>query len=206
MIEPTLEVLFDSPIRVRLLKLFLFSPDRNFDGKTIAEMLNVASGLIKKHLAKLSETRFVIAKKIGGKRVFKINKDFIFYEELKELVVKASPASKQNLLRRLKSFGGVKLAALSGIFLRRSQSESRPYLASGLNLDNSHADLLVVGDKIKSAKFDRFLKELEAEVGREINCALMTTKEFYYRYNMYDRFVRDILDFKHEKLINKLKI
>ena len=79
-------------------------------------------------------------------------------------------------------------------------------MASGLNLDNSHADLLVVGDKIKSAKFDRFLKELEAEVGREINCALMTTKEFYYRYNMYDRFVRDILDFKHEKLINKLKI
>ena len=87
--------------------------------------------------------------------------------------------------------GGIKLAVLSGIFL---------------NLDNSHADLLLVGDKIKQSKFDRFLKDLEAEVGREINCALMTVKEFNYRYNMYDRFVRDILDFKHEKLINKLKI
>jgi len=65
---------------------------------------------------------------------------------------------------------------------------------------------LIVGDKIKSSKFDRFLKELEAEVGREINCAIMTTKEFYYRHDMYDRFIRDLLDFKHEKLINKLKI
>ncbi len=189
--EPTLDDLFDSPIRVRLLKLFLFNPDRNFDCKTVAKMLNVASGAIKKHLKKLSETRFVIAKKISGKQIFKTNKNFVFYEELKELLAKANPASKEKMLKHLKGFGGIKLAVLAGIFL---------------NLDNSHADLLLVGDKIKSSKFDRFLKELEAEVGKEINCALMTVKEFNYRYNMYDRFVRDILDFKHEKLINKLKI
>lgn len=190
-VEPTLDALFDSPIRVRLLKLFLFNPERSFEGKTIAEISNTAAGLIKKHLIKLSEARFIIPKTINGKRTFKINKDFIFYEELKELVAKASPASKEKMLKSFNSLGGVRLAVLSGIFL---------------NLDNSHADLLVVGDKIKPSKFDRFLKELEAEVGKEINCALMTTKEFHYRYNMYDRFVRDILDFKHEKLINKLKI
>ncbi len=189
--EPTLDAIFDSPVRVRLLKLFLFNPDRNFDGKTIAEILNTASGLITKHLKKLSESRFIILRKISGKQAFKTNKSFVFYKELKELVLRASPASKEKMLKRLKSLGGIKLAVLSGIFL---------------NLDNSHADLLLVGDKVKSSKFDRFLKELEAEVGKEINCALMTTKEFYYRYNMYDRFVRDILDFKHEKLINKLKL
>ncbi len=189
--EPTLDALFDSPIRVRLLKLFLFNPDRNFDGKTVAELLNATPGLVKKHLEKLSETRFIVLKKVSGKQIFKTNKSFVFYEELKELIAKASPASKEKMLKRLKGFGGIKLAVLSGIFF---------------NLDNSHADLLVVGDNVKSSKFDRFLKELEAEVGREINCALMTVKEFNYRYNMYDRFVRDILDFKHEKLINKLKV
>ncbi|MEK7087077.1 MAG: hypothetical protein AAB958_00030 [Patescibacteria group bacterium] len=190
-VEPTLDALFDSPIRVRLLRLFLFSSDRNFDGKIVAEILNISFGLIKKHLEKLLTLRFIISKKLSGKQVFKINKNFIFYEELKELIAKASPASKEKMLERLKGLGGIKLALLSGIFL---------------NLDNSRADLLLVGDKIKSSKFDRFLKELEAEVGKEINCSLMTTKEFYYRYNMYDRFVRDILDFKHEKLINKLRI
>lgn len=190
-VEPTLDVLFDSPIRLRLLKLFLFNPDRGFDCKMVAEILNTATGLIKKHLKKLSKTRFIIAKKINGKQIFKTNESFVFYDELKELIARASPASKEKMLRQLKRLGGVKLAVLSGIFL---------------NLDNSHADLLVVGDKIKSSKFDLFLKELEAEVGKEINCALMTTKEFYYRYNMYDRFIRDLLDFKHENLINKLKI
>ena len=201
MAEPTLDALFDSPIRVRLLKLFLFNPDRNFENKTIAKMLNVASGLTKKHLKKLSEFRFIILRKVSGKQVFKTNKNFVFYDELKELIAKASPASKEKMLNRLKSFGGVKLALLSGIFF--PPKADQPWAE---NLDNSHADLLIVGDKIKSSKFDRFLKELEAEVGREINCAIMTTKEFYYRYNMYDRFVRDILDFKHEKLINKLKL
>ena len=190
-VEPTLDALFDSPIRVRLLKLFLFNPDRNFENITAAKILNIAPRSVKKHLEKLSKTRFIISKKISGKYVFKTNKGFVFYEKLKELVSEASPASREKMLKRLKSLNGIKLAVLAGIFL---------------NLDNSHADLLLVGDKITASKFDRFLKELEAEVGKEINCALMTTKEFYYRYNMYDRFVRDLLDFKHEKLINKLRI
>ena len=189
--EPTLDVLFDSPIRVRILKLFLFNPDKNFESKAVAKILNVASNLVKKHLEGLSEIKFITSKKINDKQNFKVNSDFVFFSELKELVAKANPASKEKMLKRLKGLGGVKLALLSGVFL---------------NLDNSQADLLVVGDKIKSEKFNRFLKDLEAEVGKEINYALMTTKEFHYRHGMYDRFIRDLLDFKHEKLINKLRI
>ena len=189
--EPTLDVLFDSPIRIRLLKLFLLNPDKNFENKTAAKILNTSTRLVKKHLKKLSEINFVSYKKINSKKFFKTNQSFIFYSELKELIAKSNPASKEKMLKHLKSLGGVKLAMLSGVFL---------------NLDNSQADLLVVGDKIKASKFNRFLKELEAEVGKEINYGIMTSKEFYYRYDMNDRFVRDLLDFKHEKLINKLRI
>lgn len=189
--EPTLDALFDSPIRVRLLKLFLFNPDKNFENKVVAKILNAAPTLIKKHLKKLSEMRFVNSKKISNKQLFNINNKFAFYNELKELIAKANPASKEKILKRLKGLGSVKLALLSGIFI---------------NLDNPQADLLVVGDKIRFSKFNNFLRDLEAEVGKEINYALMTTEEFHYRYGMYDRFIRDLLDFKHEKLINKLKI
>jgi len=48
------------------------------------------------------------------------------------------------------------------------------------------------------------LAELESEVGKEIQYAFMETKEFEYRYQMFDRFVRDIFEKPHEKLINKL--
>lgn len=144
-----------------------------------------------KHLKNLKEIGFVNLKTIKSKKVFKINPDFYFYNELKELVLKANPASKEKLLKRISSLGKIKLAVISGVFI---------------NFENARADLLVVGDNIKPAKFNKFLKDLEAEIGKEINYVSMTTKEFNYRYDMYDRFIRDLLEFKHEKLINKLKI
>jgi len=188
---PTIDVLFDSPVRVRVLKLFLYNPETSFEPKTISKILNIGSAIANKHLRGLKEVKLIDQKTIKSKKVFKTNPDFYFYNELKELVLKANPASKEKLIKRILSLGKIRLAIISGIFM---------------NFDGARADLMIVGDDVKPAKFNKFLKDLEAEVGKEINCALMTVKEFYYRYNMYDRFVRDILDFKHEKLINKLKI
>jgi hypothetical protein len=147
--------------------------------------------LVKKHLKNLAEIRFIIQKNTAGKKTSRVNKNFDFYTELKELIAKTSPASKEKILKRLKSLGKIKLILLAGVFV---------------NSDNSQADLLVVGNNIKLSKFNKFINDLEAEVGKEINYALMTTKEFNYRYDMYDRFIRDLLDLKHEKLINKLRI
>ena len=176
---------------MRVLKLFLYNPETSFEPKTISKILNIGSAIANKHLRGLKEVKLIDQKTIKSKKVFKTNPDFYFYNELKELVLKANPASKEKLIKRILSLGKIRLAIISGIFM---------------NFDGARADLMIVGDDVKPAKFNKFLKDLEAEVGKEINCALMTVKEFYYRYNMYDRFVRDILDFKHEKLINKLKI
>ena len=189
--EPTLDILFDSPIKVKLLKLFLYNPDGDFESKAIAKKLNLKSTLVNKNIKDLVEIKFLNCKNPKGKKIFRVSRDFEFYNELRELAAKARPASKEKMLKRLKSLGKIKLALLAGVFI---------------NSDTSRADLLIVGDNIKPAKFNNFIKKLEAEVGKEINYALMTTKEFHYRYDMYDRFVRDLLDFKHEKLINKLKI
>jgi len=65
---------------------------------------------------------------------------------------------------------------------------------------------LIVGDGIKNKSLANFLKDLESEVGKEIDYVVLTTADFKYRYDMFDRFIRDILEKPHEKLINKLKI
>ncbi len=188
---PTLEVLFDSPVRTRLLKLFLYNPEKDFDFKTVSKLLNISRGVLNKQINGLLEIKFIISKNTGVTKVFKANQKFGFYEELKNLASKAIPVSKEKMLKQLLALGKIKFALIAGIFI---------------NSDSSRADLLVVGDNIKERKFDKFLRELEAEAGKEINYAIMTTKEFNYRLDMCDRFIRDLLDFKHEKLINKLKI
>jgi len=189
--EFTLEVLFDSPVRARILKMFLYAPERDFGIKIISKILNVKTALINKHLKTLSEIKFLKTKTIGGKKFFRVNSGFNSYNELKELILRINPASKEKIIRQIISLGKIKLAVISGVFM---------------NFENARADLMVVGDKIKLNKFNKFLRNLEAETGKEINYALMTAEEFQYRYGMYDRFIRDLLEFKHEKLINKLKI
>lgn len=189
--EPTLDALFDSPVRVRILKLFIYGFDRSFDAKNISRKLRINLRTLKMELLRLSDIGFVKSRGKGRKRLFTINQSFSFYEPLRALVTKTVPVSKEEMLRRILKLGRIKLALISGIFV---------------NADNSKADLMIVGDKINQIKLNRFFRNLEAEVGKDLNYAVMSTKEFNYRFGMYDRFVRDLLEFKHEKLINKLRI
>ena len=152
--EPTLDALFDSPIKVRLLKLFLYNPDKDFESRIISKKLNLKPVQSNKNLNDLVNIGFLIHKNLKDKKTFKVNCDFEFYNELRELIAKASPASKEKMLNRLKNIGKIKLALLAGVFI---------------NSDTSQADLLIVGDNVKPAKFNIFIKNLEAEIGKEFN-------------------------------------
>ena len=66
---------------------------------------------------------------------------------------------------------------------------------------DSRADLLIVGDRMKRSKIEEGVRKLEAEIGTELVYAIFDTKEFIYRLNMYDKLVRDILDFPHEVVL-----
>ena len=47
---------------------------------------------------------------------------------------------------------------------------------------------------------------LEAELGKELTYSMMETPEFEYRYGMYDKFIRDVIDYPHLVVLNKLKL
>jgi hypothetical protein len=61
--------------------------------------------------------------------------------------------------------------------------------------------MLIVGDNIKRRKVEEEIRKLEAEIGVELAYAVFDSKEFSYRLNMYDKLVRDILDFPHEIIL-----
>ena len=191
MSKEILEQLFDSLIKVRLLKLFLRNPDSTFELSEIARRIKSDSSVCKRQINKLESISFINSRIKKKKKNYSVNQDFDFYNELRTLVLKSSPASKKKILKRLKDLGKINLAILSGIFV---------------NADNARVDLLVVGDSIKQKKLSNFLKDLEAEIGKEVDYVVLSTKDFKYRYDMFDRFIRDVLEKPHEKLINKLKI
>ena len=68
------------------------------------------------------------------------------------------------------------------------------------------ADLLIVGDDLKRNLIDQAIKNLEAETGRELVYAVFDTSDFMYRYHSSDRFIRDLFEFEHERLVDKIVI
>ncbi len=126
--------------------------------------------------------------------IYMANGDFEFFEELRDLILKSSPAEKSDMVKKIERLGKVKLAIISGIFMNRE------------HLDSNVVDLLIVGDDIDRRKLTNFLKMLEAEVGKELVFTIMDKEEFQYRLSMFDRFIRIMLESPHEKLINKLGI
>lgn len=215
--EQILEKLFESVPKVRLLRLFMRNAESQFSFVEILTRSQLRSTQARKELKKLlkwgvAKTKIVPLKyEIGRKgrsrkkppkiviktkrtRIFYANPDFKLLPELRDLISKASVAERGKLLRRMKSLGNVKLCVISGLFLNSNGN------------DSSRTDLLLVGDNIKRRKLDSFLSQVESELGKAIRYTVMETDEFKYRLDMYDRFLRDILEHPHDKLINRLRV
>lgn len=144
-------------------------------------------------IRKISAKKFV-RKTPAQKPTFILNTDFEFFYELRDLILKSSPAEKDRMIERLNKLGRIKLAIISGIFINKE------------GLDPLITDILIVGDDIDRRKLHAFLRATEAEVGREIKFTVMDKEEFQYRLAMFDRFIRVLLESPHEKLINRLGV
>lgn len=194
--DGVLERLFESVPKVRVLRLFMRNPDNPFTFNEIVKRSQIRPKRVRTEIRKLLKLGIIGSKKVRQperKRrveVFSTNPEFYFLPELQELINKGSTASRKKLLRQIKALGSVKLAVISGIFLN----------------NDARTDLLLVGDGVKKKKIETLLVQLESELGKPVRYTLMDTDEFKYRLDMYDRFLRDILEYKNEKLINKLDI
>ncbi|MDP3770621.1 MAG: hypothetical protein Q8R40_06875 [bacterium] len=209
-----LSILFESVAKVRMLRLFMQNPDRSFtlpeirqltqiSGRSLTRDLNklVKVGLVKEKMGivheEKKEIRSPMNKKKSGKQkgkkmiLYTVHTEFPVFDELYALIIKSSTASRKKLLSYIKRLGKIKLVVLSGIFL---------------NDDMSRLDLMIVGDDIKKRSLEKFLVMTESELGKMLRYSVMDTEEFRYRMNMYDRFLRDLLERNHEKLINKLNV
>ena len=199
-----LEQLFESQPKVKILKFFFRNSQDVFTLKQILRRLRTNPSLIRREIGKLEKLGLIKQKRVwltlerkrGGtkkeqKLVYCTNTDFDFFNELKNLILKSTISSKEELINNVKKIGNIKILALAGIFTGD---------------ETAKADILIVGDKINSRKLNTFFKDLEAEVGKELNCSVMSTREFNYRYDMYDRFVRDLLGGKGEVLINRINL
>lgn len=179
--------LLGSQARVKIMRLFLLNKDKAFTNKDIATRSRVNSTLIGRELRLLESISF-IKKRTAG---WSFNFGFKYLKEFEGLLISADTLDEQAIADSFKKVGRVKLLVVSGVFIKNK---------------DSRVDLLIVGDKMKKSKIEEGVRKLEAEIGAEIVYGIFETKEFVYRLNMYDKLVRDILDFPHKVIIQSKEL
>ncbi|MFA6437166.1 MAG: hypothetical protein WC242_03310 [Candidatus Paceibacterota bacterium] len=206
MSDVILEGLFDSTIKVRLLRLFFRNAQSEYTLDEVIEKIHSDPSSTRYQLRKLREIGLLKSKimrfepgeeekehtkKIGReRRVYQVNVAFQFYEELKSLILKSTPEVRTLLVEELQKIGKIKLALITGVFL---------------NVDSTKIDLLIISDDIQRLKLVKVIKLIESEMGHEIRYAVMNQREYEYRLDMFDNFVRGLTLIPHEKLIDKMK-
>ncbi|MBU6370599.1 MAG: hypothetical protein KGH93_00445 [Patescibacteria group bacterium] len=197
--------LFGSEARVKLIRLFVFNPDIAFDAKTAAEKSKVSLSVAKKECALFAKMGLVHAKsfsktvrrKKGKKTVekkvsahgFMANPSFPHLAALRALVANTKAFAGGDIVKRLGKAGKLKFVAVAGVFTQNP---------------DSRLDILIVGDRLKGGVISGVMKSIEAELGRELLYAWFETDEFRYRLGMYDKLVRDILDYPHQVLFDRI--
>lgn len=196
------------------MKLFLLHPAKKFYIRQLARELKLQVNSVRRELENLEEFGLLVSslgvnegedtpdsgfiepapkeeempKKRGKKsskiesnqekKYYQANADFLLFEEIKALIVKAQVLHKDELIEKIKKTGKVRLLILTGIFSGNTKSP---------------VDVLVVG-RVEKSKLQRVVRNLENDLGREINYTLMDSREFKYRRDMTDVFLYSVLE------------
>jgi hypothetical protein len=230
-----LEKLFGSKTRVKILKLFLLHPQEKYYIRQLSRDLKLQLNSVRRELenlenfgiltfnniqnsgsgmgatgewgpavkqihqrpgsgARVDAGRFARPAKrdIGGqeKKYYRANPGFVLFEEIKALIVKAQILYEKDFVRKLQAIGKIKLLVLTGIFV---------------NNPNVMVDILVVG-KVNKLKLAKLIKELEEELGREINFTVFNMQEFKYRRDITDIFLYGILEGRKLAVIDEVGV
>ena len=189
----TLSKLFGSETKVKIMRLFLFNTERVFEVKDIALRVKATKTKVRREINTLEKIGLIkrrtsVKKKANG---FILDSKFAYLFPLQNFLINTEPLHAGEIIKRVSKLGSIKLIITSGVFIQEPESRT---------------DILIVGDNVKKVALENTIKTLESEIGKELKYAYFTTEDFKYRLSMFDKLTRDILDYPHRKVLNRLGI
>jgi hypothetical protein len=183
-----LEQIIDSKTDSAILSFFLVAPQRSFSVLEVSKRLRIPYLKAVHSLNKLVDHGQLKSFTKKSKKYYLINNRYKLMPEIKKFMLKEAPVYHDELLGAIKKLGDIKAAFLSGLFCGYA---------------NLPVDLLLVG-RVNLKKMDEFLKAAEKLMGQEINYSIMTPEEFTLRRDTFDKFIRDIFDYRHLVVVDQL--
>lgn len=186
-----IDALFGSKTRVKLLHLFLNNPGKAFYVREITRLIDEQINSVRRELANMLAVGIITSDTSDNKLYYKVEQRYQYYVPLRAIFGEAiAPSSQQggkdSVAEILQTIPELRLVVASGVLKKGSTSS---------------IDLLLVGS-IQPAKLKRVMKAIESNEGRELNYALISYDEFYYRRSIRDKFITEIMQGPHEVLVD----
>jgi len=196
-----LAILFGSAARVKLLRFFLFNPEKEFTFDDISKRARLVRRTARTEVTALEKAGVIVKRNlyvpIDGKTKkmkvlgFVLNKNFPELQALQTFLFETAPTDSKNILKHLRKAGAIDCLVIAGVFVREFEQS---------------LDVLISMKKPVEEKVENAIRSLEAELGMEIRFALLTNDNLLFRVSMNDRLTRDLFDYKHQILIDKINI
>ena len=186
----SLQKIFGSGARLKLLRLFLFNPQHSFTLSEAAARTQVTPSEARRELADLVASGLIRKNRRGKENKFDVNAGFPYLLSLQNLLLNVTSRGEE-VKQRLKVAGPLRLIVIGGMFMGEWEAS---------------LDLLLVGDRVKERTLKNQIKKLEAEIGKEIRYTMLSSTDFLYRLNMSDKLLRDVFDFPHRIVLDKFDI
>lgn len=174
-----MEELFVSKVRVKLLQLFLSSSDGLFHVREIVRRVSEEINAVRRELARMEKYGMVTSEWRANRRLYRFRNDFVYYQQLLEMVVK-STALGGAIVKNKSKLGKIKFAMMATRFAKNELS------------GNDEVDLLIVG-QITLPELQALIANEQLNREREINYSFMDDAEFQFRVRRRDPFILKVL-------------
>lgn len=180
MLVTSLNNLFISKVRIKILKYFLFNPDTPLHLRGIVREVQEEINAVRRELERLEAITMIMSESRGNRKYFFVNKSHPFYADLLAMFHKTFGLGGL-ILKSINELGHVDFALLTGTFTGASPK-----------VNATNVDMLLIG-QVDMAAVDKLVKEAEQKMNREINYMVMKTGEFILKKKRRDQFILEIM-------------
>ena len=167
-----------SKARQRLLAYYFTNPAARHHLRDLAQRLSIDPSNLSKELQRLEREGLFQSEVSGRQKYFRLNHEYPLFDEMRGIVGKTVGAMPL-IAQSLKKIAGIEEAYLYGSFARNQQDAA------------SDIDVLVIGNPKGDTLADA-MQKLERRLGREINYAVLSRKEFDSRRAHKDAFLESV--------------
>lgn len=194
----TIDALFGSKTRVKLLHLFLNNPDKAFYVREITRLIDEQINSVRRELANMLAVGVILSDGVDNKLYYTANQQYEHYESLRQIFAGTIKRNRTQSAKEADVAWKPELSKLSGL---------RVAIAAGILVRGSASpiDLLLVGS-VSSARVNSLVKKIEKAEGRELNYTVLSYDDFYYRLSVRDKFIAEILNGASSVLVDTEQI